>query len=241
MTFQHRYGLARWFLLPGLLVVIGKSAVDLITHPLVMTTAGEEGIVYLVLFLLVLLLYGGFALFRTRAATPDEQIALQQGMRLGLVCGGVWIFEVLVANVIGPELGPLQLVCYYGSTWIALLLPGLAAGLSARQSGQIRTGLHAGLLTGMCGGLILFLVVSLLLSPLLAGSSQPDAQTMYEFHRSGLPDLQTFLLGDWLAAMIAHLWIGVITGFLLGMIGGAVGKALAQPVSAAAGAPVRKG
>ena len=239
MRVQQRYSLVRWFLLIGLLVVAGKSALDLISHPVVVTTAGGEALVYLILFILALLVYGWFALFRTLAATPGEQSAVQQGTLWGLVCGGVWIVEVLVANVISAQLGPFNLICYYGSTWIAFLLPALPALLAAQKTGQLGTGLRAGLLAGMCGSLTLFLAALLPLFPLRGGTSQPDAQTIQEFRRSGLPDLQTFLLSDWLAAMIAHLWIGLISGLLLGLVGGALGKALALPGGAPAGEPTR--
>jgi hypothetical protein len=241
MSVQHRYALVRWFLLAGVLAVAVKSAADLIGHPKVVTTAGGEALIYLMLFVLALLLYGGFALFHTRAATPNEQSSLRQGALWGLVCGSVWVVEVLVANVIGPQLGPFNLICYYGSALTAYLLPGLAALLAARQTGQISAGLRAGLLAGMCGSLILFLAAAFPLFSLLGGNSQPDAQTIREFHWSGLPDLQTFLVGDWLAAMIAHLWIGLVTGFFLGGVGGALGKALALPTSGAAEEPVLKG
>jgi hypothetical protein len=146
----------------------------------------------------------------------------------------MWVFEVLEANVFGAGLGPLNVVLYFGSAVTAYLLPGLAALLAGWRAGQMKAGLDAGLLAGMLGGLLLFLVTLLPLFPLLVGTSQPDAQTLQEFHRSGLPDLQTFLLSDWLAALIAHLWIGMITGFLLGLVGGAMGKALATPGAASA-------
>ncbi len=71
----------------------------------------------------------------------------------------MWIFEVLVANVWGPQGGGLQGILYFGATFTAYLLPGLAGLLAGRRAGQIGSGLQAGLLTGMLGGLILFVAV----------------------------------------------------------------------------------
>jgi hypothetical protein len=239
MFLQRRYVLVRWCILAGLLVLVVKSGLDVISHPAVLTTAGGALPVYLALFAAALLIYGWFALFRIRTDTPAARIAAQQGTLWGLLCGAMWIFEVLEANVFGAGLGSLNVVLYVGSAVTAYLLPGVAVLLAGWRAGQMKAGLHAGLLAGMLGGLLLFLVTLFPLFPLLVGTNQPDAQTLQEFHRSGLPDLQTFLLGDWLAALIAHLWIGLITGFLLGLVGGALGKALAAP-GAAAEAPTFK-
>jgi hypothetical protein len=238
MAVQRNGILARWGVLIGLLVVVLKSAYDLITYPEVVTSAGADALVYLLLLVLALLIYGWFALFRTRGAAPHARIVMQQGTRWGLFGGGVWILEVLVANVIGPQLGPFTVPAYFATTWIGYLLPGLAAVLSARLTGKVGAGLQAGVLAGMLSSLLLFLAVAFPLYPLLAGSNQPDAQTIHEFHRSGLPSLHVFLVSDWLAAMIAHLWIGLVTGMFFGGVGSAIGKALAAPVQAAVEEPV---
>jgi hypothetical protein len=81
----------------------------------------------------------------------------------------------------------------------------------------------------MVGGLVIFLTY-LLASNALYQAGLNDPQTIQEFHRSSLPDIRNYMVGDWLAAMIGHLWIGIITGLALGLSGGALGKAFARPV-----------
>jgi hypothetical protein len=226
MTIHPHAVLVRWFFLIGLLLVVGKISFDLLTHPAVVTTAGAQAPVYSLLLVFALLIYGWFALFRTRDATASEHIVLRQGSIFGLLCGGVWILELLTANLLGPHLGSLNLVLYYGFVFLAYLLPGLAGLRASWRAGRLGSGLEAGLLCGMFGGLMIFLA-AIIIPPLFLGTGPSDPQTIREFQHSGLPDITTFLVGDFLAGLIAHLWLGLLTGLGLGMVGGVLGKVLA--------------
>jgi hypothetical protein len=221
----------RWLLLGSLLLLVVVVGAALSVFPAIVITDPSAALVYLSLFALAILIYGWVVLVHIHAATDAERIAMQHGIWWGLLCGGVWIVELIVANLLGPQGGRLQLLLYYGSTWVAMLLPGLAALLAAQRAGRFGAGLQAGLLCGMCGAITIFLA-TIALAPLLLAAGLHDPQTMREFGRSGLPDLTTFMVGDYLAGMIMHLWIGLITGLLLGMFGGATGKTLAAPHNA---------
>jgi hypothetical protein len=183
--------------------------------------------VYLLLLVAALLIYGWVALFRTHGATASGRIVLQEGSIFGLLCGGVWILELLTANVLGPHLGSLNLVLSYSFVFLAYLLPGLAGLRAAFRAGRLGSGLEAGLLCGMCGGLMIFLA-AIIIPALFLGTGPSDPQTIREFQHSGLPDITTFLVGDFLAGLIAHLWIGLLTGLGLGVIGGVLGKGPAR-------------
>jgi hypothetical protein len=225
----------RWSFLLGLLIILLKSSYDLLTHPAVVSTAGAAAWFYLGLFTLALGIYGGAAWFLLRPTTRGQHIAAQQGTICGLLCGGVWLLEVLVANSVIGWVAALNPILYYGLTFTGYLLPGLAALLAARRAGLFSAGVRAGLLTGMFGGLLLFLATIFLLTPLWTDAGLHDPQTIAEFQHSGLPDLQTFLIGDALAGMVAHLWIGLITGLVLGAAGGGVGHLLAPAQPSAPG------
>jgi len=233
MLKRQEHILVRWFFGVSLLLVILDVGAALVQYPLVVSTAGGLALVYLTLFVVATLVYGWFTLFRARAATPEAQIALEQGTRWGLICGGAWSVELVVANLTGPQLGWLNLVLYYGSALTGYLLPGLAGFLAAQCARRLGVGLRAGLLCGMFGGIMIFLA-SMALSALLLAAGQHDPLTIHEFQRSGLPDLETYIVGDYLAGMIAHLWIGLLTGLVFGAVGGVLGKA-------AAGAQIEKG
>ena len=224
MATARLYPLLRWSLTAVLPLLILTVIIELFSTPTVVTSAQAPGLLYLTLLALALLIYGWFALFRTRAATPAAQIALRTGTRWGLFCAAAWIIELLVANVVSLGWEPLYLVLYYGSIFAGFLMPGLAGFLAAVRSKHILSGLQAGLLTGMMGALAIFLA-SFVFSALLLHAGQSDPQTLREFARSGLPDLKTYIVGDYLAGMIAHLWIGLVTGLCLGLLGGLVGKA----------------
>jgi hypothetical protein len=222
------YASVRWLLLGSLLLLIVAVGAALSLFPAVVMTARSAALVYLSLFALAMLIYGWVAFLHTRATTAEQRIAVRRGIIWGLLCGGVWTIELIVANLLGPQPGGLHLLLYYGSTAVAMLLPGLAALLAAQRAGRFGAGLQAGLLCGMCGAVGIFLA-TIALAPFLLAAGLHDPQTVREFDRSGLPDLTTFMVGDYLAGMIAHLWIGLITGLILGMLGGAIGKALVTP------------
>jgi hypothetical protein len=109
------------------------------------------------------------------------------------------------------------------------LMPGLAGLVAARRAGRLANGLRAGLLCGMLGALSIFLM-AWALSALLLPAGAHDPQTVQEFQRSGQPDLTTYMVSDYLAGMIVHLWIGLISGLGLGTLGGLIGQAWARPV-----------
>ena len=225
---RHTYAPIRWFFISSLTLVILKVCADLLAYPAVITTAGGLALTYLLLFALALLIYSWFALVRTRdAASP--RIALQQGTVWGLLCGGAWMIELSVANLnpLAPQLGWLFRLIYASATGLGFLLPGLAGMLVAWRSKQLHSGIEAGLLCGMLGGLVIFLTYTTL-SVLLLHVGQQDPQIVQEFQRSGLTDLSTYIVGDYLAAMVAHLWIGLLTGVGFGALGSVIGIGLGR-------------
>ncbi len=85
MTIQPQSVLLRWFFIVGLLLVGLWASFDLITHPAVIAAAGQQAPVYLLLFVFAIVIYGWFALFRTRSVTAEALIALQRGIFWGLM------------------------------------------------------------------------------------------------------------------------------------------------------------
>ena len=150
------YALFRWLFMLGLLFLVLRSALAIITHPSVITTAGSTAVIYLALFVVAVIFYSWWFLFRIRGTTPSERLTTRQGNTSGLLGGGIWILEVVVANVISTRLGAFQAPLYAGLVLAGYFLPIVAALLTTRETGQIRWGVQAGLLTGMIGGLSSF-------------------------------------------------------------------------------------
>jgi len=213
----------RWFFGLSLIMVVLKVGADLLAFPGVVSAAGVPALIYLGLFAVALFLYAGFALVWVRDAAA-QTITLQQGTVWGCVCGAAWIIELSVANLgwLVPHLGGLFGLLYTGSASLGFVLPGVAGLWAAWQARQLRAGIEAGLLCGMLASLVLFLTYSAL-SVLLLQVGQHDPQIVREFQRSGLTDLSTYIVGDYLAAMIAHLWMGLLTGVGFGALGSSLG------------------
>jgi hypothetical protein len=213
----------RWFFCISLTLVVLKVGADLLAFPGVVSAADAQALIYLGLFALALLLYAGFALVWVRDAA-SQAIALQQGTVWGCLCGAAWMIELSVANLgwMVPQLSWLFGLLYAGSASLGFLLPGVAGLWAAWRARQLRAGIEAGLLCGMLAGLVLFLTYSAL-STLLLQVGQQDPQIVREFQRSGWTDLPTYIVGDYLAAMVAHLWIGLLSGVGFGVLGSSLG------------------
>lgn len=226
--------LAQWGLLGSLLFLVAGAIAAIAAHPAVVTAEPGAAAFYLTLFGLAVVVYGALSLVGTRAAAANGSLRI--GLGLGLACAAAWTVELIAANLILAPAAPqgrwLYSALYFGSSAVAVFLPGLAGLLAARQAGRVgagtfKAGVQAGLLCGLCGGLGIFLA-SFVLSGLLISAGHLDPQTVREFQHSGLPDLNTYIVSDYLAGMIAHLWIGLITGLLLGALGSVVGTTVSK-------------
>src|SRR5262245_15038713 len=100
----------RWLLLGSLVLLVVAVGAALSVFPAVITTAPSAALVYLGLFALAILLYGWVTLTRTRTSTAEERVAVRQGTNCGLLCGGVWTIELIVANLLGPQPGGLEVL-----------------------------------------------------------------------------------------------------------------------------------
>lgn len=219
--------------LSGIGLIVLKVASDLLAYPAALTGEEPQALIALVLLGFALLLYGWIASGRPHLDSASMPIALRLGITLGLLCGTAWVLELGIANLnlLDPAHDRLVQVLYFGTTATGMLLPALAALLTARQTRQVRAGIVAGLRCGTLGGLLIFLAYTAM-ATLLLRAGQHDPQTLREFQRSGLSDLPTFMVGDYLAAMIAHLWIGLITGVVGGAVGGLFGQIMPRPPGA---------
>jgi len=219
--------LARWGLLGATLLVAAVTLIEALRFPGILTPP-SAAVFYMSVLAVTLIAYAAMAVATTWSPTSMANAAFINAARWGVVVGNLWWIELLEANV-WRLTGPWLTVLYFGPTLAAVLVPGIAAALTTRQTGRIRSGLAVGLWSGMIGGLLTFLGGTAILWVFNASFLQ-DPQNMQEFlrsHAQGLaPDLQTYIVGDLLAGLIAHLaLIGIAIGAVVGAIGALVGQA----------------
>jgi hypothetical protein len=148
------------------------------------------------------------------------------GYRTGLIWGGVagamWSAEIWCG---GAAKLPHSAEKVLGATFVLLaVVATVTAGVrAAARTGRADTAWRAGLFSGLVSGLVVYafgMVMTLSTLPVLA--SRGDYQA--EFARSHAPNIATYLVGDMLAGVAAHLVINLI----LGLVGGGIGAVTAR-------------
>jgi len=216
----------RGALLGAIVLVVVVTIVESVRFPGILTPPSIATF-YLSFLVVTLVAYAAMAVVATRATSPVADVAFHNALLHGTAVGVLWWIEILEANVWRLP-GLWLMVLYVVPEVAALVVPGIAAALTARQAGQFRSGLAAGIWSGMIGGLLTFLGGTAILWAFYA-SFRHDPQNMQEFLRSyarGLaPDLQTYIVGDLLAGLIAHLaLIGIAASAIVGTIGALIGQ-----------------
>jgi hypothetical protein len=200
--------------LSAVAVTLGLAVVDMARHPAVLQDRAAP--VYFVSFVLVWASYVVAALLVTRRPAT-------LGLVFGAVVGGLWVVELWAGNDAGP--GILIVLVYRGSILAVLGATVLGGVLGGLRRGNLWDGVSVGLLSGMLSGmLVCAIAVSGGAFSATVGTSDPQA--LADFQRSQASDLTTFLVSDWLAAGINHLWIGLALGSVGGLIGSALGVAM---------------
>jgi hypothetical protein len=212
-----------WAVLAGTVVIIGIVVLSLVTYPHNLDDRSAPG--YLAVLGLLLALYIGLAVWAIVRPRPGRVI----GAICGVVAAMMWMVEIWAG---GPAMVSRSTEVALGSTFLLLavavtLTAGpLAAGLTARRVDRrlvpaiaLRAGLFAGLVSGV---LVFVAAVALTLSTLDTLARRTDYQQ--QFVHSGAPDMHTYLVGDILAAVTAHLVINLV----LGLIGGGIGALVAS-------------
>lgn len=218
--------LSRWVYLGAILLVVSIVIVETLRFPGILTPPAVA-VLYLSTLVLTLIAYVVMAFRVTSTRSPAMEVVLPTALRWGALVGALWWIEILEGNV--WRLPGLWLTLFYfGPALVACIVPGIAAALIARQTGRFGVALMAGTWSGMVGSLLTFLGGSAILWVFNA-SFLHDPQNMREYllsHARGLaPDLQTYIVGDLLAGLIAHLTLlGIALSALAGTIGAAIGK-----------------
>jgi len=150
------------------------------------------------------------------------------GLAWGTLAAAMWATEVWAG---GPAKLSYSAEQVTGLTFLLLAVAAtVAAGiLAAAQIRTARAAWQAGLFGGLVSGIAVYafgVIMTLSTLPILASRTDYQAQ----FAHSRAPDIATYLVGDILAAVSAHL----IINLFLGLIGGGLGALIARAARPAA-------
>ncbi len=207
--------------LAAVLVIFG-----VLTTPGVASHGGAIGVVA---SLGILAIYALAAWFRLPATSPD---AVGAARRFAQAAGGVYAAEIVLEYALTPADNTSWGLVEFGLVFLLVAAAGAAA---AWRAGRWRTGVTAGIWTAM-GASLIWYVVLLAVFYAFRGTLRQDAVLRAEgdfedFRRSGLADIQVFLMGDMLGAGFYHLVLSPVFGAVLGGLGalGALGARRLSP------------
>ena len=174
----------------------------------------------------VLLVLAGYAVAGRMAPALErrEPVALAWAQRFGLAAAGVYVAETLLEYALTPADNTAWGVVEFGLVFLAYAAAGAAV---AWRTGRWRSAALGGAGAAM-GSAVVWYVAVLAAHYAFRGTTRQMAVLGAEgdfddFRRSGLADLQVFLMGDFLGAGIFHLLLSPFAGALLGVAGGSLG------------------
>jgi len=205
-------------MLAGTGAVGALAAYALVRYPGVLRDPAAPA--YLVLLGGTFALYVGLAGWEARR--PRAGAAF--GAFVGLFAGASWSVEIWAG---GPAMLDDRVEGVVGGM-VALIavVMSCAARVSVRvRERNPRTAMRAGLLAGLASGIVLFcFAIVITVTNIGVLSTRADYLRQFASGHSHAPDIATFLVGDILAAGIAHLLINLA----LGLVGGGVGALTAR-------------
>ena len=197
--------------LAGTVAAAVVAAVASLRYPAIVRLPGAGPV--LAVTVITLLGYAAGGAWALRHPSPGHGVALVWGT-LG---GAMWSAEIWCG---GPAKLSHPLEQALGALFVVLALAatvsgGVRAALRFRQAGPAW---QAGLFSGLISGLFVYVfavIMTLATLPILASRSDYQAQ----FAHSHAPDMATYLVGDILAAVAAHLVINLVVGLAGGGLG----------------------
>lgn len=179
----------------------------------------------------MLAVYGALGVWGSRAIERKNPRILSIGSQFGLVIGGLLVAEMLSEYLILPSSKGNERLAYleFGGMFLFLFLAGLKGG---HETGRVWHGVLTAIWSTMIGSLIW---AGSLLSTYYAfmGTARQEQvltadQVFEDFKRSGMTDLRTFIMQDYLGGVFFHLLLGLIVAGILGTMGALMSKLLTR-------------
>jgi hypothetical protein len=211
-----------WAVLAGVGAIAGLVAFSLLRYPGNLDDPGAP--VFLVGLGALVAVYLGLGVVAARWARPGPAF----GALFGVAAATCWAVEIWAG---GPARLSHSGEAAVGGTFALLaVVVTVAAGVwSGRRGRDPATAMRAGLFAGLASGVLVFcFAVLMTLTNLGVLGARPEYQQQFATGRSHAPDMATFLVGDILAAGIAHLLINLVLGLAGGGLGALVATTLAR-------------
>ena len=208
--------------IPAVVVLAGAAlAVVLIItasvrYPAIFQLSGAG--VVLAFTVIMLLAYAACAVWALRNPSPGQGT----GLAWGALGAAMWSAEIWAG-------GPAKLsYSAEQATGLIFVLLALAATITAGILAAVRirtarAAWQAGLFSGLVSGIAVYafgIIMTLSTLPILASRSDYRAQ----FAHSHAPNIATYLVGDILAGVGAHLLINLVAGLIGGFLGALIAR-----------------
>ncbi len=213
---------SRRAILAGVLLNITLVVVGLALFPSALS-ASSEGLAGAAAAVGILLVY---ALLPGQLERRGPE-AVRYGTPFGLTAGLVFAGEIILEYVALPDVATnarMGLI-EFGTVFALFFAAAVVAGY---RTGQIRGGVLAALWSALVASLV-WLAALLLMYYAFHGTARQTAVlssegTFDDFARSGMQELDAFVMQDLLGAAFFHLLLAPIIALILGAAGGAAGR-----------------
>ncbi len=219
-SLKIRNGLLVGIIINVLLVIYGELLV-----PTALTASGN-GISGFLASLCILLIYAGVILYTVKPTERVHNDILQYSLIFGLIIGSIYFLEIILEYILlpGSQLNLLMGKIEFGLAFVLFFISGV---WSVRATRKYFSSVLTSFWCGMVSSLI-WLCAVLLVFYLFHDTSQQMAVLQAEgdfedFKRSGMIDLNAFIIQDFWGAGFFHLLLSPIVATILGSIGGLFG------------------
>ena len=177
----------------------------------------------------ILMVYFFSSRFGTRALQISGSNALTPGILFGFIIGAIFLVQI-ASEYLFPVTGQID------QTWGYIAFGGLplwyllASLIGAYLTRSLRAGVLAAMFSAIISSLIWINVLYLLYFFFLHTPQELQVlaadNTLADFKRSGIHDLSTFVMQDYLGGSFFHLLLSPLVAAFIGILGAILGKGL---------------
>ncbi len=151
---------------------------------------------------------------------------IKQGILFGVLLGSIHIAYDLINNL-APANTTLNSLLNNGILLVVVIFCGIAGYAAAHKTGQMKTGTYAGLFTGMLG-IVISMSALFVITFVFMDIIRQNAFMLYDFHRSGLKNIDQFIVEDAMGAAFVGTLFSLLAGGIVGTLGGYLGRAVKE-------------